>query len=258
MATQSRLLTLPGEILTEILALTMASNEPADLRLFIDVLRDPEMEADGACPNVRLRVQTEHWLDWMFVTGTCRLFKCYGKTAFFREKSFTISTQCIQALDRVVASNRISTDLLVARVCVGNIVAPIAGIRINAWQMLPKLHFFERLRCLRIEFPIKVMGDRFLPEFPEQATEHDRQVPFEAPTYHLSSELNMLGVNAPIITFNWRLSMIKENSPSALALSGLESDIFFALRLAVDRQNPANIGQCYPYISPLGRLIGIV
>ncbi|KAL8902421.1 MAG: hypothetical protein Q9207_004729 [Kuettlingeria erythrocarpa] len=258
MATQSRLLTLPCEILTDILALTMASHEPADLSIFIDVLRVRDMKADGACPNVHGREQRDHWLDWMFVSGTCRLFKCYGKPAFFREKSFVISTHCIQVLTRVVGSEGLSTDLLLAKACIGSIVAPIDGMTINAWAMLPYLRFFERLRCLSIEFPVMLKGNNFHPEFPDQPPEHQRQVPFDAPTYHLTSELNMLGLKVPMITFSWRLSMTEENSPSPLALSGLETDVFSTLKLVVEMNDPANVGKLYSYRSPLGRPMKLI
>ncbi len=258
MATQSRLLTLPGEILAEILAFTMASDEPADLSIFIDVLRVPDMKADSACPNVHGREQREHWLDWMFVCGTCRLLKCYGKTAFFYEKSFVISTHCIQVLSRVVGSKMLSSDLLVAKACIGSIVVPIDGMTINAWGVLPHLHVFERLGCLRIEFPVVLKGDDFHPEFPEKPPEHQRQVPFEAPTHHLTSELNMLGVKVPTITFSWRLSMTEENCPSPLALSGLETDVFSTLKIVVDMNDPVNFGKLYSYRSPLGRPMKLI
>ncbi|KAL8922678.1 MAG: hypothetical protein Q9208_004991 [Pyrenodesmia sp. 3 TL-2023] len=253
MTAQSRLLTLPGEILLEIITLTMASNKPANPWLFIDVLRKTKRDVNREFPNMQPREQREHWLDWIFVNGTCRLLKCYGKSAFFREKRFVISTWCIQVLNSVVASDSVSPDLLLAKACVSNVVAPVACTTINAWQMLPALHFFDRLRCISIELPVMPVCGRFYPVFPEEASKLEQKMPFIAPTSRLTNKLKILGVHVPILTYSWRLSMKMHPSPSELL--SLESFPSLALGLAVDRQGPAKLGQCYHYISPFGKLI---
>lgn len=116
---------LPLEIWSKIVSYIMISDVPVDIELFTDMASHSDVyEAEkSTSPNnieetwgntakeeqvSRLRTsapklsktwwldllpksQTEHYLDWLVVNGTCSCFRELGKIAFFSDKIYIVS-----------------------------------------------------------------------------------------------------------------------------------------------------------------------
>lgn len=102
---------LPNELLIQILALTLASEVPLDLRKFIELgqnhqkYRDrlattpfPSVVAYNWFREVLPTSQEEHYLDWLAINGTSRRFRECGKELFFSKKVFIVTLPLLKAL----------------------------------------------------------------------------------------------------------------------------------------------------------------
>ena len=97
---------LPPELLTKILAHTMASQVPFDLERFLGLRNDCQDESmSGDSQDVHSwsleklsLLQREHYRDWLTVNATCRGFKECGTLPFFSEKMLIITPRLLKTL----------------------------------------------------------------------------------------------------------------------------------------------------------------
>ncbi|KAL8753939.1 MAG: hypothetical protein Q9199_004698 [Rusavskia elegans] len=154
---ESSLLSLPDEILSMIMAFTMASEEPVKLRLFLDLNRDFNDQQDchkRSPPGFRFSSpsrldllpldQKEHYLDWLVVNGTCNRIRRVGKSAFFREKSFMIHESLFHALRANKVTNMTASDLALAKTCIRHVVSQIS------WRIIAKSALFDHLQSISV------------------------------------------------------------------------------------------------------------
>lgn len=66
--------------------------------------------------------QRLHFLDWLSVTGTCRLFRECGHSAFFAEKAFIIPPSTLRALQE---NRHRSQNIDLAKASIRHIMIPI-------------------------------------------------------------------------------------------------------------------------------------
>lgn len=104
----SPMLRVPNEILSQILALTMASNVPFNLPHFLDIGRCRKSRIREPCvASVPVHLwfsrnldefQEEHYLDWILMNGTCHRFRDCGAAAFFSKKILIIPLSLAKSL----------------------------------------------------------------------------------------------------------------------------------------------------------------
>ena len=107
-ASSASLSTLPGEILSQILQLTMQNEEPIYSWLFpgLNCSADWGKNKNGSAfppwypSTFGFDNQKEHFSDWSCVTSTCRPFRDHGIPAFFREKRFVVPCRMLRVLGR--------------------------------------------------------------------------------------------------------------------------------------------------------------
>ena len=112
-ALMATLASLPGEILTEIVTLTLASENLVNLERFVKMGRElgkKRLKRNGQRPlalwtsrrwwleNLPLS-QHEHLKDWYFVNSTCRRWRAFGKQLFYAHKRFIIAPHFLEELE---------------------------------------------------------------------------------------------------------------------------------------------------------------
>lgn len=156
------LASLPGEILTEIVALTVASENLVDLERFVRMGQELEKKRLRRAGQRPLAVSTsrrwwfdhlppsqlEHLKDWLFVNSTCRRWRAFGKQLFYAHKLFIIRPDF---LDHLESNDWPYGDLKSAKVEIRAIQAPIPHG--GALWRLPRYHLFPSLQRLNIKLP---------------------------------------------------------------------------------------------------------
>ena len=186
---ESRLLSLPNEILRKIMTFAVTSNVPFHLRLFVEMARDPDKFTDGKKRNVKVdnlkvlsmisptdfvapgrttasplseawwlqvlpRSQIEHYRDWIFMNSTCHQMRAWGCHIFFREKIFIIDPDDHDQLrgSGIPGMNPIISSLIKENV--SNVALPIRGMIPRPWINIPKIHqAFNNLHTLNVYVP---------------------------------------------------------------------------------------------------------
>ncbi|KAL8813752.1 MAG: hypothetical protein Q9200_000005 [Gallowayella weberi] len=233
--TSSPLLALPGETFEIVMAFAMASEKPAQLWRFIDLVRDSQKYAcvDRSAwtytdsfkriwwldrlPNT----QREHYLDWVLVNRTCHLFRQCGRPAFFREKDFSVSRRSLDVLRDLDDAGTTSEDLVLAKDCVRKLVTPIEGSYPLEALKLRGLRLFRQIRSLSICVPIVYrMGRISVPILEESAVEKQSfpVTKFGRQSKELGDLLDVLGVNVDKLTINWRMIHCRD-SPQPFEVS---------------------------------------
>ncbi|KAL8922695.1 MAG: hypothetical protein Q9208_005008, partial [Pyrenodesmia sp. 3 TL-2023] len=272
---RSRLLVLPDEILSSVIAFTMASDEPADLWLFVDIIRntrayqslrknpkDPwgfrkanlkeKKPASNSSrlitpwldllPNTR---QQEHYLDWLFVNQTYPRITACGRALFFREKTFTISPLCSLVLERLELAGRTSDNLALATAYIRHVVALVGIVEGDHWLPLLDIHRFTRLQSLSVCAGAKeISPGLFIPAEPHDFASYGRTIAFEKgrrSTALIEGFLRMLGLHVRQLTFHWTTMTDAPQPPQAepIALRDLQGDVAGFLRGEVFRRAPA-------------------
>lgn len=153
---------LPNEVLTKILARTVASKVPFHLDGFIQLgkvyQKLPSQMTKGLSLAVFLRAlpssQKEHYLDWLLVngTGTSRRVRACGKLAFFSEKIFMISPRLLKTLQDGSCRNVSAPDKAAVLSHVQHVVAPLPTADLACrFSRLSPYNAFTRIRVLSIE-----------------------------------------------------------------------------------------------------------
>lgn len=142
--------TVPHEIISRILAYTMASTSPLHLQHFLDLGQkthnhDPTYDNYDVDYHFRSHLlsrdwwfaqldpsQKDHFLDWLLINGTCQRFSSLGKALFFSEKTFIISPALLRNLEEkkvrnltVAATNRASS-------LITSVIVPISPVGAGA------------------------------------------------------------------------------------------------------------------------------
>ena len=151
------LILLPGEILTKIMSLAMASDEPVFLWLFRNLIRvnrfyDSLLERAVTKPFLTdpelPQSQQQHFQDWVGVTGTCRRLRECGIPAFFREKNFVFPLHMLRGLlDGKIRSSNFD----MAMDCIHKVVVPVNSVS-NGTDFMQLRYYrrFTRLSAMTI------------------------------------------------------------------------------------------------------------
>ncbi|KAL8652235.1 MAG: hypothetical protein Q9226_004352 [Calogaya cf. arnoldii] len=138
-AVPCKLLSLPDEILTMILSFTMASEEPCHKR-FSSGFRFP----DPSRLDLLTDDQKQHYLDWIFISGTCQSTRRVGKPAFFCEKIFDVNAKLEDHLRGNKVNNMTASDVALAKACIRHVL----GV---PWQSIEEsfeFTFFDYLQSI--------------------------------------------------------------------------------------------------------------
>ena len=253
----SRLLLLPSEIFSKVMAFLMASDVPVHLELFMDMNRvwdiyqvgiqrsriipwaDTKDEHLSRNATTALRFsrtwwldllpksQIEHYLDWLLINSTCHRMRECGKSAFFREKPFIITTGFQTALRENTVRNMRPCDVALAKACIRDVIVPIGSHRGTAFINLPKLHLFKDLRSLNLYMPARRDGVL------EQRA--NKTLLVESPPKELLAMLKALGLQVDKLTFH--LSIVNNPpNPRRVPIEELEQGIYPLLKMLVERR----------------------
>ncbi|KAL8806803.1 MAG: hypothetical protein Q9182_001063 [Xanthomendoza sp. 2 TL-2023] len=200
----------------------MASEKPAQLWLFIDLTRESEQygcldPSDRKCTHSSGKFwrfdrlpdsQRKHYLDWVLVNRTSRLFRQCGRPAFFREKDFSVSRRFFGVLQDLEGAGATNENLALAKACVRHLVTPIEMTYSTELWKLQNLRQFRQIRSLRICIPIFYrMGRIFVAILEESAVEKQGfpVTTFEKHSKELGGLLDVWGVNVDKLTISWSL-----------------------------------------------------
>ena len=157
---------IPDEIFSTILRYTMRSEMPVHLEHFLEVGRqfrkichvnDTKNPGQSASTSSELWFldqldpgQIEHFRDWLLINSTCRLFRAWGKEAFFWEKVFVVRPEFLKTLTGETAKGISAENSATARSCIRHVIAPIKPCRPSETLALPQFHALQRLRSMSI------------------------------------------------------------------------------------------------------------
>ena len=230
---------LPGEILTKIMSLAMASDEPVFLWLFRNLIRvnrfyDSLLERAITKPFLTdptlPQSQQHHFQDWVGVTGTCRRLRECGIPAFFREKSFVVPLHMLRGLlDGKIRSSNFD----MAMDCIHKVVVPVNSVS-NGTD-------FMQLRYYRRFTRLSAMTIRAL-DSPDQMLDETRQErPWSPDTpKQLHCLLRRLGLRVDITKLQL-VVMAKQKSEVPELYQIMKREVYPALRALIERRKKPRV-----------------
>ena len=239
-ASPTQLLSLPYELLCEIMTFTMASETLVYFWPFLDIARylnlcgmgqergyaTPSEIKSPYLPNSRCpESQREHHLDWLMATGTCHRLRECGRPAFFRDKVFIIPPITLRVL---LDGKARSSNFDMAMHWIHEIVVPASKFLSGTdFMILPKYHRFTRLRTLTIWAPAS--ADSIL-----EAHERDRPWP-QVPPKELLILLGQLGLRVNDIKVKL-IIIAKGKSEVPSIIDNMEESVYPQLQTLIRRR----------------------
>ena len=157
-----KLTSLPNELFATIMESFMRSNQPVFFWLFRDILESPEFEIQQRAGRAHRnapetwkyalpRSQRGHFLDWLYVTSTCQLFRKVGQAAFFTEKNFIIPPSTLRALQQ---DRHRSRNMDLAKTHIRHVRIPITSFQYKCdLGPIPTCNRFAQLQTLTLVTP---------------------------------------------------------------------------------------------------------
>ena len=228
------LLSLPNEILTNIVAQTVASMNLVDLTFLVNkpscanpkdtlhhVLATPLCSSEDyskAWKLASLEVShIEHYMDWLFVNGTCHRIRAIGKRLFFALKRFIVFSTRLHKYQRRQSTSTSLGSWEFARKEIRDVVAitPDTCPLVD----LPRYHIFPALRRMTIQ-PSKLS-----PGYSFHFTEHwDEGILFIPPPAELLNQLRKLELRVDGLKIDILVDTNKYRKEDVL--DWLQSDVY--------------------------------